>query len=72
MKTQTFSLKAYELTCSARASDDGRFEPALVISKKEWPSRPRTIATVRGGHLTADFAIAAAYSQGVDWVKNFG
>ena len=72
IETQTFRLKDYELTCSARASDNGRFEPALIISKHIWPSRPRTIDVRRGGHPTAEVAIESAHAQGVEWVKNFG
>ena len=72
MDTQTYRLGEYELTCSARASDDGRFEPALIISKHTWPSRPRTIAVRRGAHLTAEVAIESARAQGVEWIANFG
>jgi len=70
--TQTFRVKEYTLTCSAKACDNGRFEPALVISKDVWPSRPRTIAVRRGGHLSAEVAIESARAQGVEWVTNFG
>ena len=69
---QTFRIKDYELTCSARATDNGRFEPALVVSKHIWPSRPRTIAVRRGAHPTAEVAIESARAQGVEWVTNFG
>ena len=70
--TQTYRLKNYELTCGALATDNGKFEPALVIAKAVWPSRPRTIAVRRGGHPTAAIAIESAYAQGVEWVGNFG
>ena len=72
IQTQTFRLSDYELTCSAQASDNGRFEPALVISKQTWPSRPRTIAVRRGAYPTAEVAIESAHAQGVEWVANFG
>ncbi len=72
IETQTFRLKDYELTCSARACDNGRFEPALVISKNIWPSRPRTIAVRRGAHPSAEVAIESAHAQGVEWVTNYG
>ena len=70
--TQTFRLREYDLTCSATANDSGSFEPALVISKASWPSRPRNIAVVRGAHQSADIAIEFAHAQGVEWVANFG
>jgi len=72
IETQTFRLKDYDLTCSAQASDNGCFEPTLIISKQVWPSRPRTIAVRRGAHATAEIAIESAHAQGVEWVKNFG
>jgi len=70
--TQTFRVQKYTLTCSAQATDNGRFEPALVISRDIWPSRPRTIAVRRGAHLSAELAIESAHAQGVEWVTNFG
>jgi hypothetical protein len=70
--TQIFRIKDYELSCSASASDNGRFEPALVISKLAWPSRPRTIAVRRGAHPTSEMAIEAARVAGVEWVRDFG
>jgi hypothetical protein len=70
--TQTFRLKDYELVCSAHPSATGRFEPALVILKLVWPSRPRTIAVRRGAHPSADVAIQAARAQGEEWVANYG
>jgi hypothetical protein len=72
METQVFRFKEYDLKCSAQASDNGRFEPVLIISKHTWPSRPRTIAVRRGAHPTADAAIKSARDQGVEWVTNFG
>jgi hypothetical protein len=70
--TQIFRLKDYELACSAKASDSGKFEPALVISRQRWPSRPRTIAVRRGGYPTAEVAIESAHAQGIEWVANYG
>lgn len=72
VQTQIFRLEDYELTCGARATDNGRFEPALVISKLAWPSRPRTIDVRRGAHPTPESAIESAYAQGLEWVKNYG
>jgi hypothetical protein len=62
----------YELQCSAKPVDNGRFAPNLVVCKQVWPTRPRAIAVQRGEHLTERTAIEAAYHQGVDWVKNYG
>jgi hypothetical protein len=70
--TQAFRHKDYELTCGARAIDNGRFEPTLIVAKQAWPRRPRTIAVHRGQHLTPDVAIQAAHAQGLEWVNNFG
>jgi len=70
--SQTFRVQKYTLTCSALATDNGRFEPELVISKDVWPSRPRTIAVRRGAHLSAELAIESAHAQGLEWVANFG
>ena len=71
-ETRTFRLGDYELTCSARASENGRFEPMLVVAKHIWPSRPRTIAVRRGAHPSAEVAIESARAQGIEWVANFG
>lgn len=70
--TQTFRVADYELVCSAQARDNGLFEPALVISKMVWPSRPRTIALRRDPLPTEEVAIQSAYAQGVEWIQNFG
>lgn len=70
--TQIVRWKDYELACSATASDNGKFEPALIISRHRWPSRPRTIAVRRGGHPTAEVAIQSALAQGIEWVENYG
>ena len=70
--SKTFKHQNYELLCSAKALDSGKFAPALVVAKQAWPSRPRTIA-VRGDDCpTEDSAITSAYDQGVEWVLNYG
>ena len=69
---QTYRLKSYDLVCSARPTDGGRFEPALTVLKHVWPSRPRTIAVRRGAYLTPETAIEAARVQGIAWVGDFG
>jgi hypothetical protein len=72
LNSKTFRIKNYELTCSARASESGGFEPALVIAKRDWPARPCKIKTRHGAHSTAQTAIEAALSQGIEWIINFG
>jgi hypothetical protein len=62
----------YELVCSAKAVDSGKFAPALSVSKQVWPTRPREIAVDRGDYRTEDAAIDAAHAQGIEWVRNYG
>ncbi|MDP1692989.1 MAG: hypothetical protein Q8L49_13755 [Burkholderiaceae bacterium] len=69
---QSFKHKDYELHCSAKALDSGKFAPVLVVAKQAWPSRPRTIATRGDDCPTEDSAIDAAHVQGVEWVQNYG
>ena len=64
--------QAYELVCSAKPVDGGKFAPSLVVSKQLWPRRPRVIDVPRGNHLTEEVAMDAAENQGVEWVRNFG
>lgn len=70
--TKIFRHQEYELVCSAKAVDAGKFAPSLVVSKQVWPTRPRVIAVKRGEHLSEDTAIDAAYAQGIEWVQNYG
>jgi hypothetical protein len=70
--TRIVRHQAYELVCSAKPVDGGKFAPALVLSKQVWPRRPRVIAVPRGEYLTEEFAIDAAYAQGVEWIQNYG
>ena len=70
--SKTFRHQDYELLCSARAVDSGKFASALVITKQVWPTRPREIAMLRGNHATQQLAIDAAYAQGVEWVLHYG
>ena len=62
----------YELICSANPVDGGKYQPALVVSRLVWPSRPRVIETQRGHHLTEEAAIDAAYAQGIEWIRIYG
>lgn len=70
--TRTYRLEHYALTCSAEPCDNGMFQPALVITKNSWPSRPRTIAVTRDRYATAEIAIESAHAQGLEWIRNFG
>lgn len=70
--TKVFRHHEYELVCSAKAVDSGKFAPALVVSKQVWPTRPRVIAVKRGDHLCEETAIDAAHAQGIEWVTNYG
>jgi hypothetical protein len=67
-----FRLDDYEMHCGAKPLDGGRFAPTLVVSKQVWPTRPREIAVERGDHLTPETAIDAAYTQGIEWIRNYG
>ncbi len=68
----SFKHKDYELHCSAKALDSGKFAPVLVVAKQAWPSRPRTIAVRDDDHATADGAIESAHVQGIEWIRNYG
>ena len=70
--TEVFRLGDYELNCSAKACDDGHFEPALVISRHVWPSRPQRIVLRQGTHPTAELAIESAHAQGVECLARLG
>lgn len=69
---KSFRHQEYELLCSAKALDSGKFAPVLVVAKQAWPSRPRTIAVTCDPCLTEESAISAAYDQGVEWILNHG
>ncbi len=60
------------MTCSATAVESGKFVPVLVLAKQAWPRRPRVIDVPRGDYVSEEIAIDAAYSQGVEWVRNYG
>jgi hypothetical protein len=70
--TKVFQWQDYELRCSAKPAEDGRFVPDLVVSKRVWPTRARQIAVPRGQHVSEDTAIEAAYEQGIAWVRDWG
>ena len=69
---KSFHHEKYELLCSAKALDSGKFAPTLVVSRQGWPTRPRTISVQSDGCLTEEEAISSAYAQGVEWIQNFG
>jgi hypothetical protein len=70
--TKIFRHQDYELICSAKPIDSGKYVPSLVVSKQVWPTRPRVIAMQRADYDSEETAIDAAYLQGVEWVQNFG
>ena len=70
--TETTRYKDYDLTCGARAADQGTFAPTLVVARRAWPSRPRVIAMTRGTFATEASAIESARTQGIQWVTDFG
>jgi hypothetical protein len=70
--SQTFRHQDYELICSAKAVDSGRYAPMLTVSKQVWPTRPREIAVQRGEYTTEQTAIDAAYAQGIEWIAHYG
>ena len=70
--SRTFRHLEYALVCSAKPANNGQFSPALVVVKQVWPTRPRVIAMQRGDYPTQETAIDAAYTQGVEWVLNYG
>ena len=67
-----FRHQDYELTCTARAIEGGRYAPTLTVSKQAWPSRPREIAVEKVFFATQDAAIDAAYAQGLAWIQHYG
>jgi hypothetical protein len=71
-KSKTFRQDEYEMACSARPDDSGRFIPGLVITKQVWPTRPRKIDVPRGNHASEDDAIEAAHVHGLEWIRNYG
>ena len=71
-ETRIFRHQNYDLLCTAKAVDSGRFAPQLVVSKQVWPTRPREIAVQRGNHVSAETAIDAARTQGIEWIRDYG
>jgi hypothetical protein len=69
---RTFRHQGYDLLCSSKAIDNGKFAPTLIVCKAVWPTRPRIIAVDRGDHPTEQIAIDAAHTKGVEWVVNYG
>ena len=70
--SETTRYKDYDLICGARADDQGRFAPTLVVAKRTWPGRPRVIAMIRDTFATKAIAIESARAQGIQWVTDFG
>lgn len=70
--TKTLRHQQYELSCSAKPINGGKFAPVLVITKQVWPTRPREIAMNREHFATEEQAIEAAQAQGLEWITNYG
>ena len=70
--SKTIRHQDYDLLCSAKVAESGRFTPELVVSKVTWPTRPRVIAVARGPYASEEAAIDAAFAQGVIWVQHHG
>lgn len=70
--TQTFQHQNYELQCSAKQLEGGRFQPHVVISKQVWPTRGRDIALERASYANEQEAIEAARTGGLQWIENYG
>lgn len=70
--TRVFKWENWELLCSAKAIDAGRYAPSVTISKLVWPTRQREIAVPRGQYTTQETAIDAAYTSGMEWIRNYG
>ena len=70
--TKTVRHQDYELMCGAKSLDNGKFAPLLVVAKQTWPRRPRTIAVRCDDCPTEENAIHSAYTQGIEWVLNYG
>jgi hypothetical protein len=70
--SRVFRHENYELHCSACAVDNGKFVPAIVVTKQIWPTRPRIIAVRSGTFATEETAIEAARTQGIEWIASYG
>lgn len=72
MTILTFQHQNYELHCSAKQLDSGRFQPHVIVCKQVWQSRPRDIALERASYPTEHEAIEAAKAGGLLWIENYG
>ncbi len=67
-----FNEAPYRLACTARVRANGRFVSELVITKVDWMSRPRTIATGNEDFASESDAIEAARLCGLKWIADYG
>ena len=67
-----FTEGPYRMACTARVRANGRFVAELVITKVDWMSRARTIATDREDHASEADAIEAARQCGLKWIADYG
>jgi hypothetical protein len=70
--SEAFSHLTYDIVCSVREVDVGKFAPAVVATAKAWPSRPRTLHIRPHAFDTAAEALAAARTQAITWVEHYG
>jgi hypothetical protein len=70
--TESFFFGGYDLVCCANATLSGRYYPSLVVMKRVWPTRPRTIDLARESFSSKALAIDAARCRGIEWVTEFG
>ena len=70
--SRVFRHENYELHGSAGAVDNGKFVPAVVVTKQIWPTRPRNIAVRSGNYASEETAIEAARTQGIEWIMSYG
>lgn len=69
---KSVNYRDYQLTCTAVADSNGRFESTLIVARIAWPSRPRVLAIKRAKHETSQQAIDAAQQQGMKWIDDHG
>ncbi len=67
-----FTEGPYRMACTARARANGRLVPELVITKVDWLSRARTIATDKEDFASEAEAIEAARLCGLKWIADYG
>jgi len=72
IKTEIYAHNGCQLTCTAVADDNGKFEVAVVASRVAWPSRPRVIAVERVRYVSIEAALESGRRLGIKWVMDHG